>query len=583
MTIGKIVSLCILDGSKNRGLGWLSATILWCVTLLSFCQTDDRLHILNSDVLYKGWQNPGADILVGNVRLSREGSILDCDSALYYKNTGSFDAFGHVRFNRGDTLTMTCDTLLYSGFSRQMKARGEVVVNKRASKLITNKLDYDRNYGVGMYIDGGTLYDGDNVLQSQWGQYTEDTQMAFFTGNVKLTNNGTNVLSDSLEYNTSTKDAYFTGNVSLKNKDYDVVSNAIYYNTQTEKSRLVSPTNITTSDGVFIYSYDGEYDMKNNRADLRRGSYVIKDMRRIDGDSLHFDEATGRNEAYRNVVITDEENLCMLKGNYCWYEDSTGTAFATDSAVVIDYSSPDTMYMHADTLRLFSFNHQTDSAYHDIHAYHHVRMFRRDIQAVCDSLVTHELDSCTYLYGQPILWNENQQVFGEEINVYNNDSTISWIHVINQAMTIERIDSISYNQVSSKEMKTFFKGKEIERNEAHGNVLVCYYFSEDDGTPIGMNYSESTDLTVFMEDRKVSKIWMPASTGKMFPPDKIPTTKRYLENFAWFDYIRPLNKDDIFVWRGKSQNQVLNKTSERKVPLQSLELVKSKTRIKAKK
>ena len=38
--------------------------------------------------------------------------------------------------------------------------------------------------------------------------------------------------------------------------------------------------------------------------------------------------------------------------------------------------------------------------------------------------MTLERDSCTYMYGQPILWNDRQQVFGEEIRVYNNDSTV---------------------------------------------------------------------------------------------------------------------------------------------------------------
>ena len=559
-----------------KGLLLLSLIYLFPQTL--FSQNDGRLHILNSDILYRNYIDPHADVLVGNVKLSRDGAYLDCDSAKYYKEEGSFDAFGNVKYHQGDTLSMVCDTLLYDGISRQMKARGSVVLKRRQSKLVTEKLDYDRVYGVGMYMDGGTLYDGDNVLVSDWGQYTEETQLAFFTSNVKLTNNGTDVLSDSLEYNTRTKDAFFTGNVKLKNDDYDIVSTAMYYNTDTEKARIIAPTNITTSDGMFIYSTNGDYDMKEDNADLLTGSYIIKDMRKIEGDSLHYDKASGINEAFRNVIVTDEENQCMLLGDYCWYDENTGNALATDSAVVIDYSSPDTMYVHADTLKMFTYNIETDSVYRDLYAFHHVRMFRSDVQAVCDSMVTHELDSCTYLYGQPILWNENEQVFGEEIRVYNNDSTISWIRVINQAMTVERLDSMSYNQVSAKEIRTYFNGKEIDRNEAHGNVLVCYYFSEDDGTPVGMNYSESTDLTLFLKDKKVSKIWMPAANGNMYPPDKIPSDKRFLKNFAWFDYIRPIDKYDIFNWRSKEAKDILSQTSEKQVPLQSLSDIKEKAK-----
>lgn len=552
------------------------SVLMFTLSLSLFAQNDGRLHIINSDVLYKNYYDPRADVLVGNVKLSRDGAYLDCDSAKYYKADGSFDAFGHVKYHQGDTLTMVCDTLLYDGVSRQMKARGKVVLNRRKSKLVTEKLDYDRMYGVGMYMDGGTLYDGDNILTSDWGQYTEETQMAFFTSNVKLTNNGTDVHSDSLEYNTRTKDALFTGNVQMRNDDYDIVSTEMFYNTESEKARIIAPTNITTSDGTFIYSTNGDYNMKDDQADLLKGSYIIKDMRKIEGDSLHYDKATGSNEAFGNVIVTDDENQCMLTGNYCWYDEKTGDALATDSAVVIDYSNPDTMYVHADTLKMFTYNLDTDSIYRDLYAFHHVRMFRRDVQAVCDSMVTHQLDSCTYLYGQPILWNENEQVFGEEIRVYNNDSTITWVQVINQAMTIERIDSMSYNQVSAREIRAYFKGKEIDRNEAHGNVLVCYYFSEDDGTPVGMNYSETTDLTIFMQDKKVSKIWMPAANGNMYPPDKIPSDKRFLKNFAWFDYIRPLDRYDIFNWRSKDAKDILSKSDTKQVPLQSLSAIKEK-------
>ena len=225
---------------------------------------------------------------------------------------------------------------------------------------------------------------------------------------------------------------------------------------------------------------------------------------------------------------------------------------------------------------MFTFNMNTDSVYRDLHAYHKVRFYRRDVQGVCDSMVTHELDSCTYMYGQPIIWNEQQQVFGEEIRIYNNDSTIDWMHIINQAMTIEKLDSASYNQVASKEMFSYFVAGQIDHNIARGNVFVDYFMDEEDGNRIGMNYSESTELYLYMKNKKVDKIWMPAATGTVYPELMIPAEKRYLQNFAWFDYIRPLDKHDIFKWRGKDEKNILKKTEPRKVPLQKLDNLKLK-------
>ena len=503
--------------------------------------TDSRIYLIHSDVLYKTPRDPRAEILVGNVQLSHEGVYLNCDSARFYREDNSFDAYGNVKMVQGDTLSLVGDSLFYDGFAFQAHARGEVVLVHRKSRLTTNKLDYDRIYGLGMYMDGGTLYDGDNVLTSNWGQYSP-----------------------------STHEAFFTDNVELENPNFNLVSDTLYYYTDTERAKIVTPTNITTSDGTFIYGEAGDYDTKNARANLLNRSYIIKDMRKIIADSLHYEKETGISEAFGHVILTDDENLCSLKGGYCWYDENTGNALATDSAVVMEYSSPDTMYVHGDTLKMFTYNLDTDSVYRNLYAYNHVRLYRNDVQGVCDSLVSLQLDSCTYMYGQPILWHENQQVFGEEIRVYNNDSTIDWIHIIKQAMTIEQVDSVSYNQVAAKEMMCYFRNGEISHNEAQGNVYVIYFIDDDD-TRVMVNYSETTHLKLFMKDKKVNKIWMPASKGTFYPALGLPESRRYLSHFAWFDYIRPLDKDDIFVWRGKDAKNILKTTETRKAPIQRLE------------
>lgn len=510
--------------------------------------SDEKIHLIHSDLLYKNWQDPRADVLVGHVRLYHDGVYLDCDSARFYKDENSFDAFGHVKMVQGDTVTLTSDTLFYDGYDMKARARGNCVLIDKKTKLVTDNLDYDRIYSVGMYLNGGTLYDGDNVLVSDWGQLTTTTHEAFFTDNVVLTN-----------------------------PKFKLVTDTLYYYTDTEIARIVTPSNIVSEDGTFIYGIRGDYDTKSGQAFLLDRSYVIKDMRKVIGDSLYTNKETGISEAYYNAIITDEENDCMLTGNYCWYDENTGTAFATDSAVAYEYSNPpDTLYLHGDTLKMYTFNMNTDSVYRDMHAYHHVRFYRNDIQGVCDSMVTHELDSCTYMYGQPILWNEEQQVFGEEIRIYNNDSTIDWMHVINQAMTIEKLDSASYNQVASREMFSYFKNGQLDHNVAKGNVYVDYFMDEDDGNRIGMNYSETTEMIVYMENKKVQKIWMPAATGTVYPDLMIPAEKRYLQNFGWFDYIRPVDKNDLFVWRSKSEKNILKKTEKKVVPLQKLDKLRGK-------
>lgn len=508
-------------------------------------KSKEEVKLLHSDVLYKNQRDVRADVLVGHVRLFHDGMYLDCDSARYYKDENSFEAYGHVKMIQGDTLTLTSDTLLYDGPMMQAHAKGRAVLTHRQTRLTTSVIDYDRLEGIGFYPTHGILYDADNVLNSDYGQYSP-----------------------------SASEAIFKDNVVLVNPKFELKTNELYYYSDTKMAKIVSETNIVSSDSTFVYALRGDYNTQTGQACLMDRSHIYKDMRDVVGDSLYCDEETGVSEAFGNVVLTDVENQCMLTGNYCRYEDNTGVAVATDSAVCYEFSSPDTLYVHADTLKMVTYNQKTDSVYRDLYAYHKVRMYRRDVQGVCDSLVTHQLDSCTYMYGQPILWNEEQQVFGEEIRIYNNDSTIDWVHIVNQAMTIEKVDSASYNQVAAKEMFCYFKDGAMERNNAKGNVYLCYFMEESDGARIGMNYTETPEMNIFMKNKKVDKVWMQTPSGTMYPPFAIPEDKRYLPSFAWFDYIRPKNKDDIFGWKSKKEDQMLKKTEKKHVPKQSLDNLK---------
>ena len=164
-----------------------------------------------------------------------------------------------------------------------------------------------------------------------------------------------------------------------------------------------------------------------------------------------------------------------------------------------------------------------------------------------------------YMYHDPIVWNFDQQLVGEEIQVFMADSTIDHAHVIDQAFSIEQLRDTSYhNQVSSKEMFAYFKDGEISEAQAKDNVRVIFYPEDSaDSTYIGLNYTETTELRMFMEQRKLSRIWMPKAEGTIYPMTQIPPEKRHLQGFAWFDYVRPLNKDDIFNWRPKHKGSEL--------------------------
>ena len=247
--------------------------------------------------------------------------------------------------------------------------------------------------------------------------------------------------------------------------------------------------------------------------------------------------------------------------------------FATKRPVAIDYSQKDTLWMHSDTMRIYTYHINTDSVYRKVHAYPHVRAFRNDMQAICDSLVFNSKDSCMTMYKDPVIWNANRQMLGEEIRAYMADSTIRFAHVIGQALSIEQMpDSVHYNQITSSEMKSYFEKGEMKMTEAIGNVQTVYYMTNDkDSSLVGLNYLETDTMRMYLgAARKLDKIWTNKFTSTMYPITQVPPAKYKLPNFAWFEDLRPTDKNDIFVWRGKSSGTELKSFKRHEAPLQSL-------------
>ena len=504
---------------------------------------DNRVYLVHADVLsYDQYKNPDAQILNGHVQFRHNGAKLFCDSAHFYEVSNSFEAFGHVKMYQGDTLSLFSDYAYYDGNDQMAMARFNVVLNHRKSKLYTDSLNFDRLYNIGYFFEGGKLIDNGSVLTSDWGEYDTKTRMAVFNYDVRL-----------------------------RNKKFYLTSDTLYYDTSKSLAHVVGPSNITSGNS-HIYTEDAYYNTNKDCSELYGRSVMNDKGKTVVGDSVYYDGKKGTSEAFGNVIFTDSINKSMLTGDYCWYDENIGYAMATKRAVAIDFSQKDSLYMHADTFKIFTFNINTDSVYRKIHAYNHVRAYRIDVQAVCDSLVYNSKDSCMTMYHDPIVWNVNQQLLGEEIQVFMKDSTINKAHVIGQALSIEQLpDSIHFNQISSKEMFAFFTNGEISEAQSNDNVQIIYYPIDDsDSTIIGLNYTETTQMKMFLENRKMKKIWMPKAEGTLYPLSQVPPDKYFLKNYAWFDYIRPLNKDDIFDWRPKKGGQELKPEKRREAPLQHL-------------
>ncbi len=508
-------------------------------------KTDERVYLQHADMLRfdEYGQNPGAQILNGHVAFLHKGARMTCDSAYFYQETNSFKAFGHVNMRQGDTLSLKSDYAFYDGDNQMAEARRNVVLKHRATVLYTDSLNFDRLYNIGYFFEGGKMVDKNNVLVSDWG-----------------------------EYNTETRKAVFNYNVNLKNPKFVLTTDTLHYDTRTSLANIVGPSVIKSKESV-INTSSGYYNTNNGRARLYGRSTMTNNGKEITGDSLFYDEKRGISQGYNNVVYKDAEKKNALHCNYIWYNEKTGFALATDNPVLLEYSQKDTLYVHSDTVKVITYHLNTDTVYRTAHCYNKVRAFRTDVQAVCDSLVYNTKDSCMTMYRDPITWSGERQLLGEEIRVYMKDSTIDRAHVINQALSAELLpDRQHFNQLASKEMFAFFTDGQISETHAVGNVRSVYYPVDDkDSTLMGLVHIETDTMNMYMKDRQLQKIWTSKTDGTWYPMTQIPPNMYKLDGFTWFDYIRPLSKDDIFEWRGKKSGTELKNIARHAAPLQKIE------------
>lgn len=507
-------------------------------------KVDTKVYLQHADELsYDIYgTHPDAQFVKGNVAFLHKGMHLTCDSAYFYEGSNSFEAYGHVKMWQGDTLTLTSEKGYYDGNDEMAHAWENVILTHRKSKLYCDTLDFDRMYGIAdAYGAAGIkLTSGKDVLTSDWGRHFTDDRHSEFYYNVVLTNDkGLRIDTDTMYYYDKTSLAHVIGPSVIHSKNDVVHTTNSYYNTSTERSELYSRSTV----------YSGE--------------------KQITADSLYHNDQTGVNEGYGNVVYIDTLNKNMLLGNYVYYEEQQGRGYATDSAVVVDYSQKDTLWMHGDTIRVITYNIDTDSVQREIHCYNKVRAYRNDLQAVCDSLVFMSVDTCMTMYKDPVVWNLGTQLLGERIRVFMNDSTVRYAEVLSQALSVQQMDdSIHFNQVASRDMYAFFKDGEMRENWSVSNVQVVYYPIDDaDSTIIGLNYTETDTMKMYIgPDRQLEKIWMCANTGTLYPITQVPPEKHKLPNFAWFDYMRPVSKDDIFIWKPKTAGTELKEEKRREAP-----------------
>jgi lipopolysaccharide export system protein LptA len=455
--------------------------------------------------------------LIGDVVFQHEGALMYCDSAYFYSDLNSLDAFGKVKIVQGDSIFVYGDKLYYNGTTRKTIMKENIKMINKETTLTTNNLEYDLSTSVAMYFEGGKIIssENNNTITSRKGYFYSNENLAYFNGKVVLENPDYNIYSDTLKYHTTTEIAYFFG-----------------------------PTEIVSKEN-YIYCENGFYDTKNDFSIVKKNSYLISKEQKLQGDSMVYDRVKKYGEVFRNIQMTDTVNNVLINGEYGKVFEETEKSYVTGKAFLTIKIEDDSLYIHADTLK----SEKDSSKEHRIFfAYNQVKFFKNDLQGMCDSLVYTLSDSLINLYYFPVIWADSNQIKANHISIKTKKESVDFITLTNTSSIISKEDSIYYNQIFGKDMKIYFVENEMDRIEVFEDGKTIYFSREEDDEDIfAMNKSSSKNLVIRVKKKAIKSIsFLNAPDAKLTPIDEVSAESIYLSGFYWYEEFQPKSFNDIF-------------------------------------
>ncbi len=173
-------------------------------------------------------------------------------------------------------------------------------------------------------------------------------------------------------------------------------------------------------------------------------------------------------------------------------------------------------------------------------------MFSKSLQGLCDSLAYSFADSVIRFYGEPYIWSDAHQLSAEFIEVYTHMNQPDRLEMYKESFIISKEDSLYFNQIKGKNMTGYFRNGEIYRFNISGNGQSIY-FPKDEEKIVGVNFAESSDIILFLKNKKIKEIkFLKQPDMRLLPKDKITLDNIKLEGFVWKLHERPKSVKDIF-------------------------------------
>ncbi|MFN5883788.1 MAG: hypothetical protein ACK445_00490, partial [Bacteroidota bacterium] len=174
-----------------------------------------------------------------------------------------------------------------------------------------------------------------------------------------------------------------------------------------------------------------------------------------------------------------------------------------------------------------------------IKAYYHTKVYKNDLQAVCDSMVYNTDDSVITLYNKPVLWSGLNQITADTILLFVRKQQLDSFYLNNNAFMVSRLAAKEFNQVKGKNMKGMFESNKMKYLRVYGNGQSIYYATEDSAA-LGVNVISCSEMEFSFKQNKIYRSnFITQPDAVFYPLNELKPEELRLKGFSWKQAQRP--------------------------------------------
>jgi lipopolysaccharide export system protein LptA len=534
-------------------------------------------------------------LIKGKQKLFTDSLSYDANTriATYLNNANLYDDTTRIRSKRGYFHAKTDDVFLSDN----------VLVSNREFTLKSDTLKFNATSKIVTFLAPSIIVQDSAQIYTERGYYDITNKRADFFQSPQYVKKTKKSWANFIRYDGKKKEITLLGNSYVEDIDFLAYASKIIFNEKTEVSVLTGGAYIRDKDKV-ITGDTITYDGINETYSTRGRTNIVDGALKLEADQVDYDNEREIGSANGRVIWQDSiERIIIMcdfveQSNKTKYLKATGgfdrkTEKPDSQSTTVQLSRPllikkmqqDSLYISADSLlslRPSEFAKKDTSKIKTqslpaapdslavvvsdtlnarsamardttkkeegrvILAYHDVRIYKSDMQALCDSLSYSNLDSTFNLYQEPIIWTDKSQYSADSISLLLAENQIDQVLLKNESFIITSPDSVFYNQIKGRNSHAFFENGKVNRVRVEGNSQSVYYVLDNNDLYIGINKTECSDMLIEFKDNDVKGIVFYAQPKATLHPMKGADHETLkLPGFSWEEERKPVSVQDL--------------------------------------